>query len=93
MEKFFSGAKLQIIFHTLAFLPLFCIKQQQNIFLERKRVLIREHKEHANKSQRGRKEGAKRARLMELAQASCPRQVIILRKPLTANKSSACRLP
>lgn len=57
MEKFFSGAKLQIIFHTLAFLPLFCIKQQQNIFLERKRVLI------------------------------------ILRKPLTANKPSACRLP
>lgn len=40
MEKFFSGAKLQIIFHTLAFLPLFCIKQEQNIFLERKRVLI-----------------------------------------------------
>lgn len=57
MEKFFSGAKLQIIFHTLAFLPLFCIKQQQNIFLERKRVLI------------------------------------ILRKPLTANKPSVCRLP
>lgn len=58
MEKFFSGAKLQIIFHTLAFLPLFCIKQEQNIFLERKRVLIREHKEHANKSQRGRRESA-----------------------------------
>ena len=37
MEKFFSGAKLQIIFHTLAFLPLFCIKQEQNIFLERKK--------------------------------------------------------
>lgn len=60
MENFFSGAKLQIIFHTLAFLPLFCIKQEQNIFLERKRVLIREHKEHANKSQRGFKEGSKR---------------------------------
>lgn len=57
MEKFFSGAKLQIIFHTLAFLPLFCIKQEQNIFLERKRVLIN------------------------------------LRKPLTANKPSAYRLP
>lgn len=57
MEKFFSGAKLQIIFHTLAFLPLFCIKQEQNIFLERKRVLIN------------------------------------LRKPFTANKPSACRLP
>lgn len=57
MEKFFSGAKLQIIFHTLAFLPLFCIKQQQNFFLERKRVLIN------------------------------------LRKPLMANKPSACRLP
>lgn len=49
MEKFFSGAKLQIIFHTSAFLPLFCIKQKQNIFLECKRELKREHKEHANK--------------------------------------------